>query len=184
MNKNHLLPALLFVLAACGGTTSSSATSSSSAFVDNSDYRIVGSSQALSSWTPANALVMTRTSGTNIFSYTLDLYETDEWKIVIGSDWNVGTVSAKTPGITIVDKGVTWTRNEALDFVVPEDANTITVDDNNGGLNFETVVDGNYTITLVSSSPLSKSLTILRNGNPIIPPPTVICTPRMARLYK
>jgi hypothetical protein len=116
---------------------------------------------------------MTRTSGTNIFSYTLDLYETDEWKIVIGADWTVGTVSAKTSGLSIVDNGVTWTRDEALEFVVPDGANTITVDDNNGGLNFETVVDGNYTITLVSSTPLSKSLTILRNGNPLVAPPAV-----------
>jgi hypothetical protein len=171
MNKNHLLPALLFVLAACGGTTASSSTpASSSAFVDNSDYRLVGSSQALSSWTPANALVMARTTGTNIFSYTLDLYVDDQWKIVIGADWNVGTVSAKTPGISIVDKGETWAKDEASEFIVPAGANTITVDDNNGGLNFETVVNGNYTITLLSSTPLSKTLTILRNGDPIVPP--------------
>jgi hypothetical protein len=114
---------------------------------------------------------MTRAVGTNTFSYTLDLFEADEWKIVIGTDWANGTVSAKTPGISIVDKGETWTKDEASEFVVPEGANTITVDDGNGGLNFETAVDGNYTVTFVSSSPLSKSLTILRNGNPLVPPP-------------
>jgi hypothetical protein len=174
MNKNHLLPAMLFVLAACGGTasSSSSAPASSSAFQDANEYRIVGSSQALSAWTPANALVMTRAAGTNTFSRTLDLFEADEWKLVIGTSWDNGTVSAKTPGISIVDNGETWAKDEALEFVVPDDANTITVDDNNGGLNFETVVDGNYTVTFVSSSPLSKSLTILRNGNPLVPPPT------------
>jgi hypothetical protein len=174
MNKNHLLPAMLFVLAACGGTasSSSSAPASSSAFQDANEYRIVGSSQALSAWTPANALVMTRAAGTNTFSRTLDLFEADQWKLVIGTDWANGTVSAKTPGISIVDNGETWAKDEALEFVVPDDANTITVDDNNGGLNFETAVDGNYTVTFVSSSPLSKSLTILRNGNPLVPPPT------------
>ena len=171
MNKNHLLPTLLFVLAACGGTTASSSTpASSSAFVDNSDYRLVGSSQALSGWTPLNALVMARTLGTNSFSYTLDLYEGDQWKIVIGTTWAVGTVSAKTPGISIVDKGETWTKDEASEFVVPVGANTITVDDNEGGLNFKTVVNGNYTVTLLSSTPLSKTLTILRKGDPIVPP--------------
>ena len=59
MNKNHLLPALLFVLAACGPATSSSAPASSAPGpVDNNEYRFVGGQANIGSWTPGNAPVL------------------------------------------------------------------------------------------------------------------------------
>ncbi len=84
MNKNHLLPALLFVLAACGGTTSSSAPASSIT-LDTNEYRFIGGQANIGAWQPVDAPVMTRAAGTNSFSWTADLYEDSTSKLVIGT---------------------------------------------------------------------------------------------------
>jgi len=173
MNKNHLLPALLFVLAACGGTASSSTPASSSAPVDNNEYRFVGGQANIGGWTPANAPVMTRATGTNSFSWTGDLYEDSTWKLVIGTDWANGEVGPMSAGLTIIDKGVTWTKDAEGALVIPEDSNS-GFDPGLGGVgNFSTKVDGNYTVTIVSLPALTRTFTIVRNGDPVVLPPSI-----------
>ncbi len=171
MNKNHLLPSLLFVLAACGGTASSTPTSSVA--LDTNEYRFIGGQANIGSWTPANAPVMTRTAGTNSYAWQGDLYEDSTWKIVVGTDWANGQVNPTSPGLTITDKGVAWTKDGEGALVIPEDGNTTAVDDGFGGFNFSTLVNGNYTVTLVSLPALARTLTILRNGDPTVLPPSV-----------
>ena len=181
MNKNHLLPALLFVLAACGGTASSSVASSapgstsapSSAPVDNNEYRLVGNQSNIGGWTAANAPTLTRATGTNSFSITVDLYKDAEWKIIIGTAYD-GALSPTNSTISIIDKGVTWTKDNSGAFIVPADGNTGAKSDGYSGLNFVTLVDGSYTLTFVSLPVPSRALTIIRNGNPIVPPPTTL----------
>jgi hypothetical protein len=181
MNKNHLLPALLFVLAACGGTASSASSSSapasssapSSAPVDNNEYRLVGNQSNIGGWTAANAPVLTRATGTNSFSITVDLYKDAEWKIIIGTVYD-GALSPTNSTISIIDKGVTWTKDNLGAFIVPADGNTGAKSDGYSGLNFVTLVDGSYTLTFVSLPVPSRALTITRNGNPIVPPPTTL----------
>ena len=173
MNKNHLLPALLFVLAACGGATSSSAPASSSAPVDNNEYRFIGGQANIGGWTPANAPVMTRATGTNSFSFTADLYEDSTWKLVIGTDWANGEVGPMSAGLSIIDKGVTWTKDVDGALVIPADSNT-GFDPGLGGVgNFKTLVDGSYTVTFVSLPALSRTFTIVRNGDPVVPAPSI-----------
>ena len=173
MNKNHLLPALLFVLAACGGTASSSTPASSSAPVDNNEYRFIGGQANIGGWTPGNAPVMTRATGTNSFSWTGDLYEDSTWKLVIGTDWANGEVGPMSAGLTIIDKGVTWTKDAEGALVIPEDSNS-GFDPGLGGVgNFKTLVDGSYTITFVSLPALTRTFTIVRNGDPVIPAPSI-----------
>ena len=176
MNKNHLLPALLFVLAACGGTASSSsaATSSASAPVDNTVYKLVGNQSNTGSWKVEDAPVLTRATGTNSFSITVDLYEDAAWKVSAGPALNSSALSPKNSSISVIDKGVTWTKDNQGAFVVPANGNTGTKDDGFDGLNFETLVHGSYTITFVSLPATARTLTITRNGNPIVPPPTTI----------
>ena len=172
MNKNHLLPALLFVLAACGGTTSSSAPASS-APVDNNEYRFIGGQANIGGWTPANAPVMTRATGTNSFSFTADLYEDSTWKLVIGTDWANGEVGPMSAGLSIIDKGVTWTKDGDGALVIPADSNT-GFDPGLGGVgNFKTLVDGSYTVTFVSLPALTRTFTIVRNGDPVVPAPSI-----------
>jgi hypothetical protein len=172
MNKNHLLPALLFVLAACGGTTSSSAPASS-APVDNNEYRFIGGQANIGGWTPANAPVMTRATGTNSFSWTGDLYEDSTWKLVIGTDWANGEVGPMSAGLSIIDKGVTWTKDAEGALVIPDDSNT-GFDPGLGGVgNFKTLVDGSYTVTFVSLPALTRTFTIVRNGDPVVPAPSI-----------
>jgi hypothetical protein len=173
MNKNHLLPALLFVLAACGGATSSSAPASSSAPVDNNEYRFVGGQANIGGWTPADAPVMTRATGTNSFSFTADLYEDSTWKLVIGTDWANGEVGPMSAGLSIIDKGVTWTKDAEGALVIPADSNT-GFDPGLGGVgNFKTLVDGSYTVTFVSLPVLTRTFTIVRNGDPVVPAPSI-----------
>lgn len=176
MNKKYLLPGLLFVLAACGGTSSSSSASSSasSLALDTNEYRLIGGAASLGSWTPADAPVMEREEGTNNYSYTLDIYVDTTWKIVIGTSWDNGQVSPKSLGLAITDNEVAWTKDGDGNWVIPEEANTTAVDDGFDGLNFQTLVDGNYTIDFVSLPALARTLTITRNGDPIVPPPSVI----------
>ncbi|MFZ9139425.1 MAG: SusF/SusE family outer membrane protein [Bacilli bacterium] len=172
MNKNHLLPALLFVLAACGGTTSSSAPASSIA-LDTNEYRFIGGQANIGSWSPANAPVMTRAAGTNAYSWTGDLYEDSTWKLVIGTDWANGEVGPLSAGLTIIDKGVTWTKDAEGALVIPEDSNS-GFDPGLGGVgNFSTKVDGNYTVTFVSLPALTRTFTIVRNGDPEVLPPSI-----------
>ena len=172
MNKNHLLPALLFVLAACGGTASSS-TPASSAPVDNNEYRFIGGQANIGGWTPGNAPVMTRATGTNSFSWMGDLYEDSTWKLVIGTDWANGEVGPMSAGLTINDKGVNWTKDGEGALVIPADSNT-GFDPGLGGVgNFKTLVDGSYTITFVSLPALTRTFTIVRNGDPVIPAPSI-----------
>jgi hypothetical protein len=173
MNKNHLLPALLFVLAACGGTVASSTPSSSSVALDTNEYRMIGGQANIGAWAPVNATIMTRTAGTNSYSWTGDLYKDATWKIVIGTSWANGQISPKSAGVTITDKGVPWTKDQQGVLVIPQGSNTSTVDDGNDGLNFQTLVEGSYTITLVSLPALSRTLNIVRNGNPVIAPPSI-----------
>ena len=75
--------------------------------------------------------------------------------------------------MTITDNGVAWTKDSEGALVIPEDSNTTAVDDGFGGLNFSTNVMGNYTVTLVSLPALSRTLTILRNGDPTVLPPSI-----------
>ena len=175
MNKNHLLPALLFVLAACGGTASSSsaATSSASAPVDNSEYRLIGNQSDIGGWNVDNAPLLTRAAGTNSFSITRDLYQGAAWQIIIGKVY-AGALNASNTTFSVVDKGVTWTKDNQGAFVVPANGNTGTVDDGYGKLNFSTLVHGSYTITFVSLPATARTLTITRNSDPIVPPPTTI----------
>jgi hypothetical protein len=174
MNKNHLLPALLFVLAACGPATSSSApVSSSSAAADNNQYRFIGSQTNIGGWSPANAPVMTRATATNSFTWTGDLYADSTWKLVIGTDWANGEVVPLSSGLSITDKGVVWTKDAQGAIVVPANSNT-TTDPGVGGVgNFKTLVNGNYTVTFVSLPALSRTFTIVRNGNPTVVPPSI-----------
>lgn len=179
MNKNHLLPALLFVLASCGGAVASSSVSSSapssasSQALDANEYRFIGGQANIGSWTPGNAPVMTRTSGTNTFTFTGDLYVDSTWKLVIGTDWANGEVGPLSAGLTIIDKGVTWTKNSEGALVIPEGSNT-GFDPGLGGVgNFKTLVDGNYTITFVSLPALTRTFTIVRNGAPTVLPPSI-----------
>lgn len=171
MNKNHLLPALLFVLAACGGTASS--TPASSAPVDNNEYRFIGGQANIGGWTPGNAPVMTRATGTNSFSWMGDLYEDSTWKLVIGTDWANGEVGPLSAGLTINDKGVNWTKDGEGALVIPADSNT-GFDPGVGGVgNFKTLVEGNYTVTFVSLPALTRTFTIVRNGDPVVPAPSI-----------
>jgi hypothetical protein len=173
MNKNHLLPALLFVLAACGGTASSSTPATSSAPVDNNEYRFIGGQANIGGWTPGNAPVMTRATGTNSFSWTGDLYEDSTWKLVIGTDWANGEVGPMSAGLSIIDKGVTWTKDAEGALVIPADSNT-GFDPGLGGVgNFKTLVHGNYTVTFVSLPALTRTFTIVRNGDPVVPAPSI-----------
>jgi hypothetical protein len=175
MNKNHLLPALLFVLAACGPATSSSAPASSSAQgpVDNNEYRFVGSQANIGSWTPGNAPVMTRATGTNSFSWTGDLYVDSTWKLVIGTEWTNGEVGPMSAGLSVIDKGVTWTKNADGALVIPADSNS-GFDPGLGGVgNFKTLVHGNYTVTFVSLPALTRTFTIVRNGEPTVAPVSI-----------
>ena len=173
MNKNHLLPALLFVLAACGGTTSSASSSASSLTLDQNEYRFIGGQANIGAWSPSAAPVMTRTEGTNSFSWTGDLYEDSTWKLVIGTDWANGEVGPLSAGLSIIDKGVTWTKDGDGALVIPEDSNT-GFDPGLGGVgNFKTLVDGNYTVTFVSLPALTRTFTIVRNGDPIVLPPSI-----------
>ena len=166
MNKNHLLPTLLFVLAACGGTTSS-------APVDNNEYRFIGGQANIGGWTPGNAPVMTRATGTNSFSWTGDLYVDSTWKLVIGTDWANGEVGPMSAGLTIIDKGVTWTKDADGALVIPADSNS-GFDPGLGGVgNFKTLVHGNYTVTFVSLPALTRTFTIVRNGDPTVAPVSI-----------
>ena len=182
MNKNHLLPALLFVLAACGGTASSASSSSSapasssapsSAPVDNNEYRLVGAQENHGTWTPANAPVMTRAAGTNSFSITTDVYKDSEFKVVIGTDWANGEVGPLSSGITISIDGVAWTKDGAGALVIPE-ASKIEASGTLGTGNFKAREHGSYTVTFVSLPVLTRTFSIVRNGDPIVPPPTTL----------
>jgi hypothetical protein len=182
MNKNHLLPALLFVLAACGGTASSASSSSSvpasssapsSAPVDNNEYRLVGAQENHGTWTPANAPVMTRAAGTNSFSITTDVYKDSEFKVVIGTAWTNGEVGPLSSGITISVDGVAWTKDGAGALVIPE-ASKIEASGTLGTGNFKAREHGSYTVTFVSLPVLTRTFSIVRNGDPIVPPPTTL----------
>jgi hypothetical protein len=171
MNKNHLLPALLFVLAACGGTASSTPTSSIA--LDTNEYRMIGGQANIGGWTENNGTIMTRTAGTNSYSWTGDLYEDSTWKIIVGTAWANGQVNPSSAGLTITDKGAAWTKDADGALVIPEGGNTTSVDDGFGGFNFQTLVDGSYTVTLVSLPALSRTLNIVRNGDPVVPAPSI-----------
>ncbi len=171
MNKNHLLPALLFVLAACGGTASS--TPASSIALDTNEYRMIGGQANIGGWSETNGTIMTRTAGTNSYSWTGDLYEDSTWKIIVGTAWVNGQVNPASAGLTVTDKGVAWTKDAQGALVIPEDGNTTSVPDGFDGFNFQTLVDGSYTVTLVSLPALSRTLTIVRNGDPVIPAPSI-----------
>ena len=172
MNKNHLLPALLFVLAACGGTTSSSAPASSIA-LDTNEYRMIGGQANIGGWSETNGTIMARTAGTNSYSWTGDLYEDSTWKIIVGTAWTNGQVNPTSAGLTITDKGVAWTKDADGALVIPEGGNTTSVPDGYDGFNFQTLVDGSYTVTLVSLPALSRTLNIVRNGDPVVPAPSI-----------
>ena len=185
MNKNHLLPALLFVLAACGGTASSASSSSSapasssapsSAPVDNNEYRLVGAQENHGAWTPANAPVMTRAAGTNSFSITTDVYKDSEFKVVIGTDWANGEVGPLSSGITISIDGVAWTKDGDGALVIPE-ASKIESSGTLGTGNFKAREHGSYTVTFVSLPVLTRTFSIVRNGDPIVPPPAIEVDP-------
>jgi|LakMenEpi03Aug12_release.lakeMendotaPanAssembly.Ray.scaffolds.fasta_scaffold36352_1 hypothetical protein len=169
MNKNHLLPALLFVLAACGGTTSSSAPASSAA-LDPNEYRLVGGQTNLGDWTPADAPVMSRTTGTNSYSITVDIYELTGFKIVVGGAWENGEIGPRSSGITISIDGVSWTKDNDGMIIVPESSKIGAAGELGTG-DFISREDGNYTITLVSLPVVSKTLSIVRNSGPLVPPP-------------
>jgi hypothetical protein len=172
MNKNHLLPALLFVLAACGGTTSSSAPASSIA-LDTNEYRMIGGQANIGGWLETNGTIMARTAGTNSYSWTGDLYEDSTWKIIVGTAWVNGQVNPVSAGLTVTDKGVAWTKDAQGALVIPENGNTTSVPDGFDGFNFKTLVDGSYTVTLVSLPALSRTLNIVRNGDPVVPAPSI-----------
>jgi len=119
-------------------------------------------------WNPGDpTTVMTRVSGTNNYSLTLDLYKDTQWKIVINQSWDVGQVSPSSPGVTIQEGGVA-----IANFATAGGTNMEAVDDNNDGYNFNTKVNGSYTISFTSLPALSRILNITRNSDPIVPPPT------------
>jgi azurin len=167
MNKKFiLLPAAVLLLAACGGASSStpSSSSASSAALDSNTYSVVGAFQG---WDPLDEdVVMSRQSGTNVFSYTLDLYIDTQWKLVINQSWDAGQVSPSSPGVIIQENGVA-----IADFATAGGTNIEAVDDGFDGLNFNTKVDGNYTISFTSLPALSRIFNVTRNGDPIVPAP-------------
>jgi hypothetical protein len=121
-------------------------------------------------WNPGDpTTVMTRVSGTNNYSFTLDLYEDTQWKLVINQSWDAGQVSPSSPGVTIQEDGVA-----IANFATVGGTNMEAVGDGFDGLNFNTKVNGSYTISFTSLPALSRILNITRNGNPIVPPPTNI----------
>jgi hypothetical protein len=101
MNKNHLLPSLLFVLAACGGAASSSSLSSSSSQsastststteVDSADWYLIGNVTD-PIWTPGlKTYPLTLVSGqTGVYEVTIALGVDDEFKVKTGAEWNQG----------------------------------------------------------------------------------------------
>ena len=178
MNKKFiLLPAAMLMLAACGGASSSvasstpaSSTTTSSATslaLDTNIYSVVGAFQG---WNPADEnTVMDRASGTNNYSLTLDLYQDTQWKLVINQSWDAGQVSPSSPGVSVQEDGTT-----IADFVNVGGTNMEAVGDGFDGYNFNTLVHGNYTINFTSLPALNRVLNIVRNGDPIVPPPTDI----------
>jgi hypothetical protein len=180
MNKKFiLLPAAMLLLAACGGAASSEASSTpassttpssatpSSAALDSNLYTVVGAFQG---WDPLDEdTVMTRATGTNNFSLTLDLYVDTQWKLVINQSWDAGQVSPSSPGVTVQENGTA-----VADFLTAGGTNMAAVGDGFDGYNFNTKVHGNYTINFTSLPALSRVLNIVRNGDPIVPPPTNI----------
>jgi hypothetical protein len=180
MNKKFiLLPAAMLLLAACGGAASSEASSTpasstppssvtpSSLALDSNLYTVVGAFQG---WNPLDEdTVMTRASGTNNFSLTLDLYVDTQWKLVINQSWDAGQVSPSSPGVTVQENGTA-----VADFLTAGGTNMAAVGDGFDGYNFNTKVHGNYTINFTSLPALSRVLNIVRNGDPIVPPPTNI----------
>lgn len=169
MNKKFiLLPAAVLLLAACGGasssTTPSSSSAASSAALDSNTYSVVGAFQG---WDPLDEdVVMSRQSGTNVFSYTLDLYKDTQWKLVINQSWDAGQVSPSSPGVIIQENGVA-----VANFATAGGTNIEAVDDGFDGLNFNTKVDGSYTISFTSLPALSRIFNVTRNGDPIVPAP-------------
>jgi hypothetical protein len=102
-----------------------------------------------------------------------DLYEDSTWKLVIGTDWANGEVGPLSAGLTINDKGVNWTKDGEGALVIPADSNT-GFDPGVGGVgNFKTLVEGNYTVTFVSLPALTRTFTIVRNGDPVVPAPSI-----------
>ena len=178
MNKKFiLLPAAMLLLAACGGAASSEASSTpassttpssatpSSAALDSNLYTVVGAFQG---WDPLDEdTVMTRATGTNNFSLTLDLYVDTQWKLVINQSWDAGQVSPSSPGVIVQENGTA-----VADFLTAGGTNMAAVSDGFDGYNFNTTVHGNYTINFTSLPALSRVLNIVRNGDPIVPPPT------------
>jgi uncharacterized repeat protein (TIGR02543 family) len=134
--------------------------------LDQNHYRLIGGQANIGGWIPANAPVMTRATGTNSYSWTGDLYENSTWKLVIGTDWANGEVGPMSAGLSIIDKGVTWTKDADGALGIPADSNT-GFDIALGGVgNFKTLVDGSYTVNFVSLPALTRTITIVRNGNP------------------
>jgi hypothetical protein len=100
MKKNHLLPGLLLVLAACGGTvTSSSSPASSSAPLstsvpveaDPANWKIVGT-MTTTAWDPSNnTLSLTPVTGVvGSYSIDLDLVVGTQFKVKTGNTWHTG----------------------------------------------------------------------------------------------
>jgi hypothetical protein len=168
MNKKFiLLPAAVLLLAACGGASSStpsSSSSASSAALDSNIYSVVGAFQG---WDPLDEdVVMSRQTGTNVFTFTLDLYKDTQWKLVINQSWDAGQVSPSSPGVIIQENGVA-----VADFATAGGTNMEAVGDGFDGLNFNTKVDGSYTISFTSLPALSRIFNVTRNGDPIVPAP-------------
>jgi hypothetical protein len=176
MNKKFiLLPAAVLLLAACGGTPSSSSSSAppssstppSSTALDTNIYSVVGAFQG---WNPSDEdTVMTRQTGTNKFTFTLDLYVDTQWKLVINQNWDAGQVNPSSPGVTVQENGTA-----VANFLTAGGTNMEAVGDGYDGYNFNTKVNGSYTIEFTSLPALSRVLNIVRNGDPVVPPPTNI----------
>jgi hypothetical protein len=122
---------------------------------------------AFQGWDPLDEdVVMSRQTGTNVFTFTLDLYKDTQWKLVINQSWDAGQVSPSSPGVIIQENGVA-----IADFATAGGTNIEAVGDGFDGLNFNTKVDGSYTISFTSLPALSRIFNVTRNGDPIVPPP-------------
>jgi uncharacterized repeat protein (TIGR02543 family) len=125
-------------------------------YLDPNVYSVVGNFQG---WNiKDDRVIMTRQTGTNTFSFTVNLSVNTEWKLVFNQSWESGEVSPHSDGVTIQENGIT-----VANFTSAGGTNMTSA-----GFNFKTKVDGNYTIFYTSFPSLNRILNIVRNGATII----------------
>jgi hypothetical protein len=101
MNKNHLLPSLLFVLAACGGTTTSSSTSTSTPPPLITEWALVGTFNGWKADDESYQLVNDKNESKDYELY-LNLFQDEEFKFVKNGAWggDLGFAALLSPNAT------------------------------------------------------------------------------------